>query len=125
VRGTVINAPFERVFDFVTAAEKLPELAAAFKRLGGGKALLQSPNGTVETTLSVKVSLEEGTIDWFMAFPDTNVPKAYSPQIGISGDATGTQFEDPTNNADPAANSLPVRHHFSDRDPGGFSEPGR
>ena len=58
---------------------------------------MQSPSGTVETTLSVKVSLEEGTIDWFMAFPDPNVPKAYSPQIGISGDATGTQFENPTN----------------------------
>jgi hypothetical protein len=75
----------------------LPELTAAFKRLGGGKALLQSPSGTVETTLSVKVSLEEGTIDWFMPFPDPNVQKAYSPQIGISGDATGTQFENPTN----------------------------
>jgi hypothetical protein len=87
VHSTVIDAPFERVFAFVATAEKLPEWTAAFQRVGGGKALMQSPNGTVDIALSVKASREQGTIDWFMTFPNGNVAKAYSRVVADGSDS--------------------------------------
>ncbi len=40
--------------------------------------MLATPNGSVEVGLEVRASLEWGTIDWIMTFPDGSVGRAFS-----------------------------------------------
>ena len=81
VQSIVINASFSKAFDFIAADGNLPRWASAFRRVGNGKALMQTPAGTVEIALKVDTSREYGTVDWSMTFPDGNVAKAYSQLV--------------------------------------------
>jgi hypothetical protein len=46
--------------------------------VSNGKALLETPDGSVEIGLKVNGSSDKGTIDWMMQFPDGSVGTAYS-----------------------------------------------
>jgi hypothetical protein len=87
VQNTVINAPIERAFDFIAATENLPRWASAFQRVSDGKALMQSPAGSVEIALRVDASRKWGTVDWSMTFPDGSVAKAYSRLVDQGSDS--------------------------------------
>ena len=78
VQAIGINSTFEKTFQYIAAARNLPDWTSAFKKVSNGKALLETPNGSVEVILEVNASKEQGTIDWIMRFPDGNVGTAYS-----------------------------------------------
>lgn len=78
VESIKIPAPFETAFSYIAEVRNLPQWANAFKEVSAGRALMQTPEGSVEVELTVNVSRELGTIDWIMRFPDGNVAKAYS-----------------------------------------------
>ena len=49
-----------------------------FKRVTGGRALMQTPAGSCEIGLHLEAARPQGTIDWIMTFPDGTVERAYS-----------------------------------------------
>lgn len=78
VRSIEIEAPYERVFPFIAEAANLPRWAHAFESVEGTRARLQTPNGAAEIDLHVHASIEHGTIDWEMTFPDGATATAMS-----------------------------------------------
>ena len=87
VQSITINASFEQAFNFIAAAENLPRWTSAFRSVCDGKALMQSPAGSVEIALRVDASHECGTLDWSMTFPDGSVAKAYSRLVRQASDS--------------------------------------
>lgn len=86
VQSIEINAPYEKTFGFLADAANLPKWAHAFKEVSGGRALMQTPNGSVEVGLEVNASREQGTVDWRMTFPDGKVATAFSRVVGAGED---------------------------------------
>lgn len=78
VRTIEINAPFDRVFGYIADARKLPEWTNAFKSVSDGRALMETPNGSVEVKLVTQAARDQGTVDWIITFPDGSVATAYS-----------------------------------------------
>jgi hypothetical protein len=78
IQAVEIKAPFEKTFDFIADPKNLLQWAHAFKEVREGRALMQTPNGSVEVELTINASREQGTVDWHMAFPDGKVAIAYS-----------------------------------------------
>ncbi len=78
VQSLEIHAPFEKVFGYIAEAQNLPTWTSAFQSVSDGRAVMRTPNGSVEITLAVNASRETGTIDWKMTFPDGNVAAAFS-----------------------------------------------
>lgn len=78
VQGIDLQVTEKRAFTYITDPSKLPQWTNAFKSVGNGRALLQTPNGEVEIGLVVQSSQALGTIDWVMTFPDGSVSVAYS-----------------------------------------------
>jgi hypothetical protein len=91
VQAIEINAPYQRTFDFLCEAANLPKWAHAFKEVSGGRALMQTPNGSVEVGLEVRAAREQGTVDWLMTFPDGKVATAFSRVVG-AGEAKSLYF---------------------------------
>jgi hypothetical protein len=85
VQTIEINAPFVKTFNYIAESGNLPEWTSAFKTVSNGRALMQTPNGSVEVALDVNASREQGTIDWFMTFPDGTIASAYS-RLVATGD---------------------------------------
>ncbi len=83
VQSIEIHAPFEKAFAYIAEASNLTEWASAFERIYDGRALLRTPQGSVEVTLFVNSSREQGTIDWIIIFPDESVARAYSRVIPL------------------------------------------
>lgn len=78
IQAVEINSTFEKAFRYIAESRNLPEWTRAFKRVSDGKALLETPNGSVEIGLKVNASREQGTIDWMMRFPDGSLWTAYT-----------------------------------------------
>ena len=78
VESIELNVPLKVAFDYLANTRKLPEWTHAFKGVREGHAVMETPNGTVEVGLEVKASEQQGTIDWYLKFPDGNVAVAYS-----------------------------------------------
>jgi len=83
VQTIEINAAFDRVFDYIADAQKLPEWTNAFKSVFDGRAVMATPNGTVEIKLAVQATRKQGTIDWVMTFPEGSVSTAYSRVVAV------------------------------------------
>jgi Polyketide cyclase / dehydrase and lipid transport len=81
VQTIEINAPFDRVFDYVADAQRLPEWTNAFKSISSGRAVMETAPGLVEIELAVHAARSQGTVDWIMTFPDGSVARAYSRAI--------------------------------------------
>ncbi len=86
VQSIEIEAPFAKVFAYVSEANNLPEWTSAFKKVSDGRALIQTPRGSVEVALTVNSSREHGTVDWVMTFPDGKVARAYSRIVDVGKD---------------------------------------
>ena len=78
VQTTLINADFEKVFDYIADPTNLPKWTKAFASADSKKAVLSTPNGQLEVGLEVKTSKELGVIDWHMTMPDGSIASAYS-----------------------------------------------
>jgi hypothetical protein len=78
VESVELNVPLKVAFDYIANIRKLPDWTHAFKAVREGHAVMETPDGTVEVGLEVKVSEPQGTIDWYIEFPDGNVAVAYS-----------------------------------------------
>jgi hypothetical protein len=83
VQAIEIVGPFERTFRFVADPRTLPEWTHAFRSVSGGQAMLATPKGSVEVGLEVRASLECGTVDWIMTFPDGSVGRAFSRLVPL------------------------------------------
>ena len=83
VQAIELAGPLERAFQFVADPRTLPEWTHAFRSVAGGQALLATPKGSVEVGLEVRASLEWGTVDWIMTFPDGSVGRAFSRLVPL------------------------------------------
>jgi hypothetical protein len=78
VESVELNVSLKVAFDYLANTKKLPEWTHAFKAVREGRAVMVTPHGTVEVGLEVRASEPQGTIDWYIKFPDGNVAAAYS-----------------------------------------------
>lgn len=78
VQSIEIEAPADEVFDFLARPETLPEWTHAFRDVKGARATMATPNGSVEVELRVEAARVQGSVDWFMRFPDGTVARAHS-----------------------------------------------
>jgi hypothetical protein len=78
IQAVGINSTFEKAFEYIANVHNLPAWTSAFKKVSNRKALLETPDGSVEIGLKVNASRDQGTIDWIMRFPDGSVSTAYS-----------------------------------------------
>jgi uncharacterized protein YndB with AHSA1/START domain len=83
LQGTLIRAPYARVFPYIANPATLPEWTNAFKRVSGARAHMQTPLGAVEVGLKVVSSQEHGTVDWHMTFPEGNLERAFSRVVDL------------------------------------------
>jgi hypothetical protein len=81
IESVRIAADFERIFNYVSNPANLPEWTHAFKQVRNGKAVLATPNGSVEIGLKTESSPSAGTIDWHMTMPDGTLASAFSRLI--------------------------------------------
>ena len=92
VQAIEIAGPFERAFRYVADPTTLPEWTHAFRSVSGGRAMLETPKGAVEVGLEVRASLESGTVDWIMTFPDGSVGRAFSRLVPLDHGRTLYSF---------------------------------
>jgi hypothetical protein len=78
VQAVEIRRPQRQVFDFVRDPKNLPSWAHAFREANDSTATLTTPSGAVDVGLRTDASIEAGTIDWRLTFPDGNVGIAQS-----------------------------------------------
>ena len=78
VESVRLAAPFEKAFEYIAAAKNLPHWTHAFKAARDGQATIETPAGAAEVGLKVVASKLQGTIDWYMTFPDKSVASAFS-----------------------------------------------
>jgi uncharacterized protein YndB with AHSA1/START domain len=78
VQSICIEAPRNRVFEFVAEPSNLPKWANAFKTADARCARLQTPHGPATIALRTVTRQDAGTIDWTMTFPDGSVRTAYA-----------------------------------------------
>lgn len=69
--STLIEAPPERVFEYVRVPENQPEWAVNFVRatraLGDGRHVMETPVG--EMTYRIEADPDRGTVDWVLETP--------------------------------------------------------
>jgi hypothetical protein len=87
-----LDVPAARAFDYIAAPENLPNWTSAFRSVDAGRAVLETPQGSVEVALQVDASRGQGTIDWSMTFPDGNVAKAFSRLTALGNDQSAYAF---------------------------------
>jgi uncharacterized protein YndB with AHSA1/START domain len=78
VRSIEIEASYNEVFSFIADPANLPKWAHAFESVANSRARLRTPNGVADVELAVQTSVEVGTIDWTLTFPDRSVATAQS-----------------------------------------------
>lgn len=86
IQAISLNVPKQQAFAFIAEATNLPKWAQAFASVTSKQALMRTPNGEVEIALDVRSSVEAGTVDWHMTFPDGNIAVAYSRVIELNRD---------------------------------------
>jgi hypothetical protein len=78
VQGIDLNVPRDRALAFIADPAQLPAWTSAFAAVTPGHAVMRTPAGEVTIDLEVEASLEHGTVDWRMTFPDRTVATAFS-----------------------------------------------
>lgn len=92
VQAISLNVSQQLAFGFIADAKRLPEWAQAFASVTDKKALMRTPNGVVEIDLDVRASAENGTVDWYMTFPDGSIAVAYSRIVELNRDSCVYSF---------------------------------
>jgi hypothetical protein len=78
VQAIEINVPARLAWSYIADPAALPDWTNAFSQASHGRAVLNTPNGTVTIGLKVEASEAHGTVDWVMSFPDGSIARAYS-----------------------------------------------
>ena len=78
IQGIYLNVPQDKAFRFIASPDNLPMWTEAFASIEGQKAVMRTPEGSVEIDLYVQTSSECGVIDWRMVFPDGAEATAFS-----------------------------------------------
>ena len=86
VQGVELNVSRDQALAFIADAAQLPKWTNAFASVSPGRAVLRTPGGEVAIDLEVETSLEQGTIDWRMTFPDRSVATAFSRIVATNRD---------------------------------------
>ena len=86
VQTIVLDVPREKAFAFIADSVKLPAWTHAFASVSADHAIMRTPNGEARIALVVESSLDCGTIDWRMTFPDGNIGIAYSRVVETGKD---------------------------------------
>jgi hypothetical protein len=86
VQGIDLNVPRSKALTFIADPMQLPRWTSAFASVTPGRAVMRTPSGEVIIDLEVESSLERGTIDWRMTFPDRSVATAFSRVVEIDRD---------------------------------------
>lgn len=92
VQAISFNVSQQQAFAFIADAMHLPEWTQAFASVTGKRALMRTPGGKVEIDLDVQASAENGTVDWYMTFPDGSTAVAYSRLAKLSHDSCAYCF---------------------------------
>ena len=92
VESVEISTPVEVAFAYISDAQNLPSWTHAFKEIGRGKALMQTPAGSIEVGIEVKASQQFGTVDWFMTMPDGAIAAAFSRVTPLGKERTAYSF---------------------------------
>lgn len=92
VQAISLNVSQQHAFAFIADAMRLPEWAQAFASVAGKRALMRTPSGEVEIDLDVRASANNGTIDWYMTFPDSSTAVAYSRVVELNHDLCAYSF---------------------------------
>ena len=83
VESIELEVPAHKVHAYVADPLNLPEWTLAFRHVGKGTARMVTPRGDIEVQLGVDASVEAGTIDWTMSFPDGAAAKAFSRVVPL------------------------------------------
>jgi hypothetical protein len=81
VQTTEIESDFRRAFSYIENPATLPDWTHAFTAVSGGTAMMVTPQGSTPVKLAVKSSIDHGTIDWTIEFPDGSRATAFSRLI--------------------------------------------
>jgi hypothetical protein len=92
VESVEISTPVEVAFAYISDVQNLPAWTHAFKEVGRGKALMETPAGSIEVGIEVIASRQFGTIDWFMTMPDGTVAAAFSRVTPLGKERTAYSF---------------------------------
>ena len=92
VQSVLIDAPFAKVFAFLSEPVNLSLWASAFTRADNRSARLQTPSGDLEIGLETRAVTAAGTVDWHMTFPGGSIGTAYSRLVPHAGDRTIYSF---------------------------------
>lgn len=82
----------KNAFEFIADPKQLPKWTHAFATVTGSRAVMRTPNGEVEIGLEVRASVEHGTNDWHMTFPNGNTAVAYSRVVDLGPDCCAYSF---------------------------------
>lgn len=91
VQSVSINAPAGQVFEFVANPANLPIWTKAFQQANNEQAVMVTPEGELSFKLEVRATEEQGTVDWYMYFPDGSQGTAYS-RVTPNGEASVYTF---------------------------------
>ena len=92
VESIEIPTPAEVAFAYISDMQNLPAWTHAFKEVSRGKALMETPAGSIEVRIEVKASQQFGIIDWFMTMPDGTVAAAFSRLTPLGKDRAAYGF---------------------------------
>ena len=92
VESVEISTPVEVAFAYISDMQNLPAWTHAFKEVERGKALMETPAGSIEVGIEVIASRQLGTIDWFMTMPDGTVASAFSRVTPLGKERTAYSF---------------------------------
>lgn len=70
VQSVGLDISRSKAFAYIADPRRLPEWTHAFASARDGHAVLRTPNGEVAIGLTVTASIDLGTVDWRMKFPD-------------------------------------------------------
>jgi hypothetical protein len=85
-RAIELPVGFELAFAYISNAANLPEWTNAFESVSNGEAVLRTASSAAKIELTVRASLEQGTIDWVMQFEDGSNATAYSRLVRLDDD---------------------------------------
>ena len=78
VQSVELEAPAEEAFQYLARPDTLPEWTHAFREVRDRRATLATPSGSVEVELAMETARAQGTVDWFLRFPDGSRARALS-----------------------------------------------
>ncbi|ARU59288.1 hypothetical protein OLMES_5308 [Oleiphilus messinensis] len=92
VQSIDLNVPAAQAYAYIAESENLPHWTHAFASVSGKNAVMKTPGGEVPIELRTEASREQGTVDWFMVFPDGSVASAYSRVVNLTADQSVFSF---------------------------------